>query len=440
MYRRRWKLVVFPTIIVTGLCVVGALQLPRKYVATTTILVQPDETLHQLDDWQMQGAFDEELRSYGEIIYSRPFVMQVMDSLRIGVNIRSEAELQPLIGEVKGMIMTERRSPSSFSMTFINSDPGLAKRGAEVVANVFIQAKLSVKNRQNALTIQFLEKKVEEIREGFESTTRSLVTAMMQNVDELPAESRSIYDGLNEVGRSIGANEVRVRSFQDNLVRIRSLSNILRTNPDALRSEGGKEPLFELQREDLPYSTELRVLVTKYDETTQRYTGKYPEIEKLEVQILTLLDRMLIATEVELSKVESQQDDLERRRSTFIEELKKSSVSSRIHQDKQSNYEINLRQYNEMKGRLEQARLKAEVESKGADQYIILDPPVYPTRPTKPNRTLLVLGGFGLALFLGIISVIVAEIFDTTVRTPQDIEVYEKPIIALLPDGTREYR
>jgi uncharacterized protein involved in exopolysaccharide biosynthesis len=207
-----------------------------------------------------------------------------------------------------------------------------------------------------------------------------------------------------------------------------------------MRSESGKLPLLELEREDLPYVAELRTLVTKYDELTQIYTGKWPEIEKLEFQIASLLDRIRGATETEVARLQSQGSDLERQRGALIEEVKKSSLSDRMNQDKKSNYEVDLRQYNDMKSRLEQARLKAEVESKGANQYILLDPPIYPTSPTKPNRKMLIAAGFGLGFFLGIISVVLAELFDTTIRTSKDIEVYDKPIIALLPDGSREYR
>ena len=37
----------------------------------------------------------------------------------------------------------------------------------------------------------------------------------------------------------------------------------------------------------------------------------------------------------------------------------------------------------------------------------------------------------------GIITAILAELLDTTIRNAQQIEVYQKPIIALLPDGER---
>ena len=438
MYRRRWKLVLLPTIIVSIICTVGAFLLPRKYEATTTMLTRPDETLNMVRGFDA-SAYDDQLRSYGEIIYSNGFVQAIIDSLGIGRNIQTEFERQALVNEVKGMITTDRRS-DAFSITFANSIPELAKRGAEVVADLFIQTQVRMGNRENLLTTEFLEKKVEQLRVEFENTTRSLVSSMQQGADELPIETRSLYAQIADMEGKVNSVDEHVRLYERNLLRLQTVAGLFRTNPDALRNEAGKQPLLELQREDLPYATEFRTLVSRYDELTQRYTGKWPEIEKLESQIISLVDRIQLATEAMIAELQAQRSDLETRRGILFEEVKKSSLMSRINQDRQSSYEISQKLYNDMKGKLEQARLKAEVESKGASQYIILDPPVYPAKPTKPNRRMLVLVGFGLGLFLGIISVIIAELFDRTIRTSKDIEVYEKPIIALLPDGAREYR
>lgn len=439
MYRRRWVLVVVPMIIVSTLCTIGAFLLPRKYEATTTMLVRPDQTLRAMGDYTDMAGFDEQLRSYNEIIYSNTFIQSVIDSLGIGHNIKTEAERQTMLNSTRRDITADRRGSDSFSITFSSSDPARAKKGAEVVANLFIQTKLRLENRQVYLTIQFLEKKVGELREEFETSARSLVSSMQQSPDDLPVETRSLYTQASSLGEKLNVSHDRQKVYQKTLQTLRALLNLLRTNPEVVRSESGKQPLLELQRQDLPYAAELQSLVTKYDETTERYTAKWPEIEKQESRIVALLDRIRVATEMEVTRLQTQELDLQKQWGELIEEIRKSSVSDRINQDKQSNYEMNLKQYNDMKNRLEQAYLKAEVESKGADQYIILDPPVYPTVPTKPNRTRLVLAGLALGIFFGIVSVILAELFDTTIRTSKDIEVYEKPIIALLPDGGRKY-
>jgi capsular polysaccharide biosynthesis protein len=60
-----------------------------------------------------------------------------------------------------------------------------------------------------------------------------------------------------------------------------------------------------------------------------------------------------------------------------------------------------------------------------------------PGKPTKPNRLLIVVGGFFAGIFLGLLTAAVAELLDTTIRSPREIEHYKKPIIALLPEGAR---
>jgi uncharacterized protein involved in exopolysaccharide biosynthesis len=90
--------------------------------------------------------------------------------------------------------------------------------------------------------------------------------------------------------------------------------------------------------------------------------------------------------------------------------------------------------YEEMKLKLEQARLSQEVGSRGANQFVIFDPAYYPTKPTKPNRILIVASGFGGGIFLGLLLALAAEMFDSTIRRPRDMELYEKPVLALLPE------
>jgi uncharacterized protein involved in exopolysaccharide biosynthesis len=226
----------------------------------------------------------------------------------------------------------------------------------------------------------------------------------------------------------INETEERIRTYQ------RAYDN-LDVFPAAFRTDRGRQALSELQRADLPYATELRTLLTQYDDITTRYTSKYPEVVKTESQILELLKRVRVAVQSELGSLASRMLDLQRTRTQIIDEIMHSSVAQRLDQDKESNYALYRQLYNDMKVKLEQARTAKELGKKAEDAFIIIDPARVPAKPTKPNRLLIILGGLGLGTLLGVLSAGLAELLDTTVRTPSAIEIYQKPIIALLPDG-----
>ena len=438
MFRRRWTMVVSPMVIVTIICIIGAFALPRKYESTTTILVRPDQSLRTLTGFELMGAFEEQLRNFGEIIMSRRFLETAVDSLGYGQPLMSVAQQDVLVARVKGALSTSRLGSGSFSISYSDSDPREAQKGAGTIANLFVTTKTELENRQNQQTVEFLEKKVEEYRQVFEVTTRSLVTWMKQDVDELPTETKTLYSQISDLEKEMGINASRLRTYQDALAVLGTLSELLKNSPEVLRTESGKQPLLELLREDLPFVAELRSILTKYDESTRRYTSKFPEVDKLEGQLVELLDRMHKGVDSEIYKLQNRQSGFEKRRSHIIEELKKSSVASRTNQDKQTSYDINQKLYNEMKLKLEQARLALDVGSRGANQFVILDPADLPTRATKPNRVMIIIGGFVVGLVLGLLLGITIELFDTTLRTPRHVEVYQKPVIALLPDTRRQ--
>jgi succinoglycan biosynthesis transport protein ExoP len=426
--RRRWKLLVFSSLIVIIISIVGAYTLPRQYVSTTQILVQRDEILNPLVTYTMGVvlASEDRLRTFNEIIFSRKMSQVLIDTLGLLQSMNSVAERDALLKTVQHNIEIDRRGSDSFTISYSDTDPVRAQRAAALIAEFFIKTNTEVENRRNDLSVQFFEQKLAEYREKYEASQKVFVSILQQRVDSLPTQANSLYPQLDDVNRKIADIDKRVHSYQQALALLRNVS-------DPLDTPKGKQALFDLQREDLPYAADLRGLVGKFDDLARRYTLKYPDVERLEEQIVQLLDRIRASLESELPGQQEQRWQLEEKRARIVDGLKSSSVIQKTDEDKESNYTMYRRLYDEMKVKLEQARTTSDLGKRGASQYIILDPAIVPTQPTKPNRVLLIAGGFGLGLLIGVLSVIAMELFDTTVRAPVDIERYHKPIIAFIP-------
>jgi polysaccharide biosynthesis transport protein len=435
--RRRWKYpVIITTVAVVG-SVIGALTATRKYESSTTILVKPDQTLNPLGvvpGYESILASDEQLRNFNEIILSRTSLDAMGDSLKLSTPDMGEWQLQAVAKIIAGSITTWRLGSDSFRIIYSDTDPVRAKRGAEVAAHLFIQKKTEVQIKQDELRVQFYQEKVDQYRLEFESTVQTVVSSLKQKVQDMPLDARALYIQIEEIGREITKTDSRIRDLQVNLAILVALPERMRSSPNDFRRENGKQPLFELERADLPYVSELRVLILQYDDLTRRYRPGYPEIDRVEEQIIDLLLRMERASKSEISRQRDLLSVFEQRREAIIEELKKSSVIQQESDEKASTFVLKRRTYEELKTKLEQARLALEVGQRGANQFIVLDPPRVPVVASKPDRKLIVLAGLALGLALGVLVGILVELFDTTVRTPVDLEVYSKPIIAFLPE------
>ncbi len=431
--RRRKTFFIIPTILVTCLCVVGAFVLPNRYESSTAILVQKDEILNPLVSYEMAVAIanEDRLRTFNEIIYSRPIIQRVIDSLQLGRNVKTEEDAQTLIGMVKRDITIERRGSDSFRITYIDTDPVRAKMAVELLASLFMETVLKVEGQRNEHTVRFYEEKFGEIRQKFEASQNQLVSQLKERGDKLNPESRTLYTQIDNVEKQIGDLDALMSTYKQALVTLKAF-------PDSLHTEAGKQALFDLPRADLPFAADLRALLMKYDEYLRHYTARYPEVQKLEAQILDLLDRMRGAGESELAKWRTQRSDLDKRKTQLIDDITQSSIAQKMDEEKESNYSIYRRLYNDMKVKLEQAQTSRDLGSNAVHEFIIIDPPIVSSKPTKPNRAQIILGGFGLGLFLGILSMILKEVLDTTIRVPHDIVIYQKPVIAFITDGEDE--
>ncbi len=427
--RRKWLLILIPII----MCLLGgtaAYLIPAKYHSSTSILVQKEETLNPLILYEMavNMASEDRLKSFNKIVFSRTTVEILIDSLNLDRDIKNNVERQKLIEKVKKNINTNFSGSDSFEIIYYDSDPYRAQKGVDIIANHFIKTRLSLENQRNEQTVVFFEDKLEELEKEVEVRRSNILDISRQRLQNTPNDNTSLRIQMQNLDREIAGLEEDI----NNMERIQnSLNNIniSRISPAQI------EDLYSLTLMNFPYSGELRSVLREYDTQKQSFTAEHPSIKRLLNQIKDLSSRMppAVQTEIDLKKLKIQ--DLTDQRELILANIEETVVAQRMDEGTESDYGIYRKLYDEMKVKLEQAKTTRDLGRKAADQFVVIDPPFFPEKPSSPNRLLIIIGSLFVGLFVAAFTVVVAEVLDNTIRSEVDVMTYNKPIIAFISDG-----
>ena len=428
--RRRKKYLIIPPVLVTLLCIAGAKMLPKQYESTTTIWVQPEQILNPLVSYQIasQLASTDRLETLMDVLYGRTAIEAVIDSVGLGKGVAQGAALDDLVEDVRRNIKTARKGNDSFTLSYTDTDPVRAQRIVSCLAQTFIATQVEGEARRNGQSVEFFERKLRDYQLKFESTQKEMVGLLTQRMRESPDGSTGLNVRLEDIDRHIQRTDERLSVDRDALGKLARF-------PEGLHTDEGRLALADLRTTDLPFADELRAVSQHYEEVTAKYTPLYPEVEKTEGQFIGILRKMRTAVETEQADLAAQREGLITSRRKTIDELMKSSVDQQEDAGSKSNYNLYQKLYEDMKTKLEQAKITQDLGKTAEDAFIILEAPRVPARPSKPNQTLIVAGGGIFGIILGVGVALIAEFLDTRMRTLRDLEVYQLPVIALLPDA-----
>ncbi len=430
--KRRRRFLIVPPIVVTLICIIGALYLPRRYESSTTIWVQKDEILNPLVSFTMavQMASEDRLRTFEEIVYSRSTIENLLDSLGMRSAGMSSTAWDELVDKTKASIRTDRSGSDSFTLRFVDSDPVRAQRAVSTLARLFIRTRLQAEYQRNEYTVKFFEGKLKEYEQSYDRSQHNVLNLLRTRARQLPGGGSSLTSRFDLITEKMRETGDAIRDQR------RALANI-EVFPGGFRTDRGRVALSELSHADVAGSSELRSLVSGYDSVLTRFTPRHPDVSRFESMITTSLERMRVVAQSQVEVLSSRLADLKKSREEMIQSITESSISEKVDQETESNYAFYQQLYSEMRVKLEQARIAQELGRNAEKGFVIIDPARVPAKPTKPNRALIIAGGVAVGLLLGVLSAIIAELLDSTIRSPREIEVYRKPIIGLLPEGAR---
>lgn len=427
--RRRKTALLLPAILVILISGLGAFLLPRQYESSTTILVQDNGVLNPLVDYRTAVALesDDKLGDFNEIILSTPTIESLMDSLGLKEYMKSPALKAMMVKRITKNIKTSKEGAHSFTISYFDTVPSQAQKAVRVLSELFIQTRLAVENSKNDFAVNFFQKKIVELRDKFDKTQKKLVDALQRHINQLPEDDKTLYANISGYTDQIQTLEQTMRNYRDALVILEAAANTKNDQHIDLTK------LYLIPLLDVPYSKELQTAVTKYNELSQQYTERFPDVQSARSSVIQLVGLVENAIRSEQARTQSKILSLEERRNKAITSVQMAAVAQSQDRDLQSNFNIYEELYNEMKVKLEQAQTNRDLGANSSREFVVIDPPQLPVKPAKPNKALIIGGGLGLGAFLGLLSAGLAEIFDTRIRTPQDVEIFDKPIIAYLP-------
>lgn len=376
----------------------------------------------------VQMASEDRLRTFEEIVYSRNTIETLLDSLGMRSEGMSSTAWDELVDKTKTSIRTDRSGSDSFTLRFVDSDPVRAQRAVATLARLFIRTRLQAEYQRNEYTVKFFEGKLKEYEESYDRSQHNVLNLLRTRTRQLPGGGGSLTGRFDLVTEKMRETSDAIRDQR------RALSNI-DVFPGGFRTDRGRVALTELSHADVSGSTELRALVSGYDSVLIRFTPRHPDVSRFESLISATLERMRVVVQSQIDMLSGRLADLKKNREEMIQSITESSISEKVDQETESKYAFYQQLYSEMRVKLEQARIAQELGRNAEKGFVIIDPARVPTKPTKPNRALIVGGGVGVGLLLGFVAAFVAELLDSTIRSPREIEAYRKPIIGLLPEG-----
>lgn len=237
-------------------------------------------------------------------------------------------------------------------------------------------------------------------------------------------------------------------------------------HPAVLAMKRQLEALEEQVDSTQSYDAVKRELTKKEQELTvlqRRYSGKHPEIVSLKREIDSLneqlgevaledgmfesamdlpdnpgyiqIETQIASTDLEIAETERVYADLQTQYRTYQRRV----VSTpQVEQE----YKILLRDYDNAQAKYQETntRLLSAREAKGleqsqlAERFTLIDPPIVPEKPIRPNRLALIMVGFVLSMGIGMGVGVFMEFMDRSIRRPQELsEIVKYPVLAVVP-------
>lgn len=432
--RKHWWLItgIFLVTVIT-VAIWTFLQVPI-FRASATVLIEPEppKVLNIQDVTPIGAPGQDYYQTQYEIIKSRPVVEKAVE----GLNLRQRA---PAIGAARdphqaflaSLTVEPKRNTRLVYVRFDHPDPALAAEVANAVATAYAKYNLEIKLKGARDALAWLTEEMGKLKARVQESAVALqnyrIKAGIMGLQEQRQITAAKIMDFNKAYLEAQAQRLSIEA------KLRELTQIA-------KDKAGAQTIFIVA--DNPLIQKLKAeasdLEVQKSKLLKVYKDKHPEILKVEAQMLQVNQKLDVELQRMLQGVQTEYRVARAKEETLLGNVNQLRREGQELNEKEIQY-LTLQRETDSNQQLYEAvlkRLKETGVTGGLEtNNVRIVEEATPSRfPVKPRKTLNLALSIVIGLFAGIGLAFTIEYFDTTVKTPDEVErSLGLPVIAIVP-------
>ncbi len=433
--KHQWLITAIFLVTVITVAIWTFLEVPI-YSATATVLIDPEPpkvlNIQEVSPIGTTGWDPNYYPTQYEIIKSKPVLDRAIETLGLKKRLPGLAEAREPHRAVLGSLAVEpKRNTRLILVRYDNRDPALAAEVANAVAAAYVQYNLDLKLKGARDALAWLTAEAQSLKRKVEESSAALqnyrVKAGILGTQEQRQITAAKIMDFNKAHLEAQAQRLSVEA------KLRELNQIA-------KDPAGAQTIFTVADNTLiqKLKGELSELEVEKAKLSKTYKERHPEIlkvdariqqvnQKLEGEIQTML--RAVQTEYKVAKAREETllanvNQLRREGQDLNEKEIQAMTLQREAESNQQLYEAVLKRFKEtgVAGGLETNNVR------------IVEEAAVPVVPIRPRKTLNLVLSVVAGLALGVAVAFALDYFDTSVKTPGDVERFlGLPVIGIVP-------
>ncbi|OEC35133.1 polysaccharide chain length determinant protein, PEP-CTERM locus subfamily [Pseudomonas cuatrocienegasensis] len=417
--KRRALLLGLSFAVILGVSLVVAVTIPPVFQSTGTILVESQQISADLVAASNTAYADERIEIIRQRVMTREHLLRIIDkyklfssdgkSLTVSEKIdemRTSIRVSLVNAEVKGRGL----ATIAFRVSFEHQRPDIANKVANELVTLFLDENIKQRTERASETTEFLTREADKLRVELERLENQLAAFKQDNGNALPEHQELRMNMLSRTEAELKEVDRDYKTAQEEL-RFLDLE-LSAANAGLTAKTGSAYPTANA-------SPNLASLKAEYTQLLSLYKEAHPDVRALKRQIdaleasgsdgesaLSQSDLEVARVQAKIAAANARVVSLAAQRQALLAKIE--GYERQILQTPQierglvtlmRDHENARKKYEEIRTKQMGAQISENLEQENkAERFVLLEPPLMPERPVKPNRKKIAALGFFLAL------------------------------------------